>query len=153
MKIIEFNNLDKLSNELKTNKKSIVLTNGCFDILHIGHLRYLKKAKELGDILIIGLNSDKSVKSLKGESRPLNNENDRAEMLTYIEFIDYITIFEDKTAEKLIDNIKPDIYVKGGDYNIDNLPEKDVLLKNNVKTVFLPFVSGYSTTNIISKFS
>jgi glycerol-3-phosphate cytidylyltransferase len=151
MKIIKFNDLNELSSELKKNNKTIVLTNGCFDILHIGHLRYLKKAKELGDILIVGLNSDNSVKKLKGSLRPINNENDRAEILSYIEFIDYITIFNDETAENLIDNIKPNIYVKGGDYNINNLPENKILLKNKIKVIFIPFINGYSTTNIINK--
>ncbi|GIW21649.1 MAG: hypothetical protein KatS3mg068_0656 [Candidatus Sericytochromatia bacterium] len=153
MKIVKFELLEELSKNLKSQNKSIVLTNGCFDILHLGHLRYLKKAKELGDILIVALNSDSSIKKLKGDLRPINNENDRAEMLSYIDFINYITIFDELTANNIIDILKPNIYVKGGDYNIENLPEKEILLKNNVDIVFLPFLSGYSTTNIINKIS
>lgn len=144
-------NLEEIISELKSKSKTIALTNGCFDILHIGHARYLKQAKELADILIVGINSDSSVKQLKGENRPINNENDRAELLSYFEFIDYVVIFNEKTADNLLLSIKPDIYVKGGDYTKESLPEKNSIDKINANVAFIDFVNGYSTTNIINR--
>ena len=136
---------------LKKENKKIVFTNGCFDILHIGHVRYLKKSAQFGDILIIGLNSDGSVKRLKGETRPINNEQDRAELLSELGFVDYIVIFDEDTPEKLLDEIKPNIYTKGADYTIETLPEAKTVLKNNGKVEFISLVEGKSTTNVIKK--
>ena len=136
---------------LKKENKKIVFTNGCFDILHIGHVRYLKKSASYGDILIIGLNSDSSVKKLKGESRPINNEQDRAELLSELGFVDYVVIFSEDTPEKLLDEIKPDIYTKGADYTLETLPEAKTVLKNNGKVEFINLVEGKSTTNVIKK--
>lgn len=150
-KIIIKNEIENLVKALKNQNKTIVLTNGCFDILHIGHAEYLKEAKKLGDKLFIGINSDSSVKQLKGENRPINNEMDRAKLLSYLEFVDYLVIFEEKTADNLIDLIKPDIYVKGGDYTKESLPEYPTIEKNNSKVAFINFVEGYSTTKIIEK--
>jgi rfaE bifunctional protein nucleotidyltransferase chain/domain len=150
-KVISSTNLENLVSTIKDNKKTIALTNGCFDILHIGHARYLKKAKELADILIVGINSDLSVKKLKGENRPINNENDRAELLSYFEFIDYLVIFTEPTADNLLLSIKPDVYVKGGDYTKESLPERISIDKINAKVAFIDFVNGYSTTNIINR--
>ncbi|MFN8578783.1 MAG: D-glycero-beta-D-manno-heptose 1-phosphate adenylyltransferase [Candidatus Sericytochromatia bacterium] len=144
-------NLKEIISGLKSKSKTIALTNGCFDILHIGHARYLKQAKELADILIVGINSDSSVKQLKGENRPINNENDRAELLSYFKFIDYVVIFNEKTADNLLLSIKPDIYVKGGDYTKESLPEKNSIDKINANVAFIDFVNGYSTTNIINR--
>ena len=137
--------------KLKKENKKIVFTNGCFDILHIGHVRYLKKSASFGDILIVGLNSDSSVKKLKGESRPINNEQDRAELLSELNFVDYVVIFNEDTPEKLLDEIKPDIYTKGADYTIDKLPEAKVVIKDGGKVEFIKLVDGKSTTNIIRK--
>ena len=131
--------------------KKIVFTNGCFDILHVGHVRYLKEAKALGDILILGLNSDSSVKSLKGSNRPINNESDRAEVLSALKAIDYVVIFDEKTAENIVGEVKPDIYAKGGDYSIDTLPEAKIVAEHGGKTVLLQLVDGKSSTNIINK--
>lgn len=135
-----------LDGENKAGKK-IVFTNGCFDILHKGHVSYLKQAKKLGDILIIGLNSDASVKRLKGAERPINNEKDRAFVLEALEAVDYVIIFDEDTPLELIESIKPDYLVKGGDYQ-----PKDVVGKEHAgEVVIIDFVNGYSTTSTINK--
>ena len=149
--IINRKDLISTVEKLKKDNKKIVFTNGCFDILHIGHVRYLKKSASYGDILIIGLNSDSSVKKLKGESRPINNEQDRAELLSELGFVDYVVIFSEDTPEKLLDEIKPDIYTKGADYTLETLPEAKTVLKNNGKVEFINLVEGKSTTNVIKK--
>ena len=132
--------------KLKKENKKVVFTNGCFDILHIGHVRYLKESAKCGDILVIGLNSDNSVKRLKGETRPINNESDRAELLSELGFVDYVVIFEENTPEKLLDEIKPNIYTKGADYTLETLPEAKTVLKNGGKVEFITLVEGKSTT-------
>lgn len=131
--------------------KTFVVTNGCFDILHVGHVRYLQKTKECADYSIVMLNSDISVKSLKGEGRPINNENDRAEILSALSCIDYVVLFDEKSPAKLLEDIKPDIYTKGADYTLETLPERDVVERNNIKVEFIEFVQGKSTTNVINK--
>ncbi|MBR2430002.1 D-glycero-beta-D-manno-heptose 1-phosphate adenylyltransferase [bacterium] len=131
--------------------KTFVATNGCFDILHVGHVRYLKKTKDKADYLIVMLNSDQSVKSIKGDDRPINNENDRAELLSSLSCVDYVVLFEEKSPAKLLEKIKPEIYTKGADYTLETLPERDVVLKNNIKVEFIEFIEGKSTTNIINK--
>lgn len=131
--------------------KKIVFTNGCFDILHVGHIRYMQEAAALGDILIVGLNSDDSVKRLKGPERPINNQNDRAEMLAALEFIDYVAVFDEDTPYELIKRIQPDVLVKGGDYNPDNVVGKDIVEARGGELRLLDFVVGKSTTNIIEK--
>ncbi len=135
----------------QTQNQRVILTNGCFDILHVGHVRYLQATKKLGDILFIGLNSDQSVRAIKGPLRPINAEDDRAEVLAALACVDYVTIFEEPTADALITALKPDIYTKAGDYTLDTLPERDTLLQLGVEVVFIPFVSGYSTTQTIAK--
>ena len=137
--------------ELKNSGKKIVFTNGCFDIIHPGHVEYLYKAKSLGDILIIGINSDKSVKKIKGDKRPILNENDRALILSAFFFVDYITIFEEETPYNLIKKLIPDVLVKGGDWEIENIVGKDIVEKNGGKVVTINYKNGYSTTNIINK--
>ena len=149
--LIERENLSDLVNELRSEGKKIVTTNGCFDLLHVGHVRYLQKSKSFGDILIVMLNSDMSVKRLKGESRPLNNEQDRAEILCALSCVDYVVIFDEDTPRDLLDIIKPDIHTKGGDYTLETLPEADVIIKNNIKLELITFVVGKSTTNLINK--
>lgn len=151
MKIIDRAALPELIMELKRQKKVIVFTNGCFDILHVGHVRYLQAAKQLGDILVLGLNSDTSVQALKGPTRPINSENDRAEVLAGLTAVDYIIIFAEITAENLIATVQPDIYVKGGDYVVDELPEAGIVRKYGGKIVLVPEVSGCSSTNVIKK--
>ncbi len=139
--------IDKIHNEHKT----VVATNGCFDILHVGHVRYLEKTKTFADYSIVLLNSDKSVRSIKGPSRPINNENDRAEILSALRCVDYVVLFDEDSPRNLLDEIKPDVYTKGADYNMDTLPEADIMKKNGTKVEFIEFVEGKSTTNTIKK--
>lgn len=146
--------ISELKNIVKTHKekeKKVVFTNGCFDLLHIGHIRYLYKAKEFGSILIVALNSDKSVKNLKGENRPIINEKERAELLSALEMIDYITIFDDLTCKNILKKLKPDIYVKGGDYTRETLPEWPVVAEYGGKVKLVDEIKGQSTTSLISK--
>lgn len=131
--------------------KKVVFTNGCFDILHVGHIRYLKKAAELGDILVVGLNSDNSIKRLKGNDRPVNREKDRIEMLSELDFIDYIIVFNDDTPYEVIKTIEPDILVKGGDYTLESVVGKDIVESYGGEVKIIPVVEGFSTTNIIGK--
>ena len=150
--------LDQLNNRIeflrsKNKNIKIVATNGCFDILHIGHVRSLQKAKSLGDILIVGLNSDSSVKKLKGKDRPINSEKNRAEILTALSCIDFVSIFNEDTAEKFLEIVKPNIYVKGGEYNVDILPEAKIVKKYGGEIILFPMIPGLSTTMIIDKMS
>ena len=149
--IISRDTIADVCNELRVTNRQIVFTNGCFDILHAGHVTYLEKAKRLGDILIIGLNSDKSVKRLKGESRPVNSEHDRAIVLGALKAVDFVVYFEEDTPLELIKIIKPDFLVKGGDYKIENIVGADIVQDKGGEVVVIPFVEGKSTTNIINK--
>jgi len=135
----------------RTEKKSVVFTNGCFDILHRGHIEYLKKAKTLGDILIIGLNSDSSVKIIKGKNRPYMEQDDRAYILSHLIFVDAVCIFDEETPYHMIETVKPDFLVKGGDYNAEDVVGKDIVEKYGGKVVIFPFVAGYSSSQIINK--
>ena len=130
----------------------IVATNGCFDILHAGHVAYLEAAKEQGDLLIVGLNDDESVRELKGPDRPINCLEDRARVLDSIRYVDLVVIFHEKRAQEFIKAVQPDIYVKGGDYTFDSLPECERLLleENTLDVVILPELTGRSTTNIVN---
>lgn len=150
-KVIDRKNLNDEVLAQKALNKKIVSTNGCFDILHIGHVRYLQESKKQGDILIVCVNSDSSVKRLKGDSRPINNEADRAEVLAALACVDYVVIFDEDTPCNLIEIIKPDVHTKGGDYNPDNLPETKVIRENGGELVFINFVEGKSTTSTIAK--
>lgn len=138
-------------NLVKEQGKKVVFTNGCFDILHVGHISYLENAKKQGDILIVGVNSDASTRRLKGPTRPINNENDRACMLSALKSVDYTVIFDEDTPEDLIAYLKPSIHVKGGDYKKEDLPETKIVEAYGGKVVILNFVEGKSTTNIINK--
>lgn len=131
--------------------KTVVTTNGCFDILHVGHVRYLEKTKSFADFLIVLLNSDKSVKSIKGPSRPINNENDRAEILSALKCVDYVVLFDEDSPRDLLDKMKPDVYTKGADYTMETLPEADIMRKNGTRVEFIDFVEGKSTTKTIEK--
>ena len=137
--------------KLKAAGKKIVFTNGCFDIIHAGHVEYLQEAAELGDVLIIGLNSDKSVKRLKGKSRPINSQIDRAKVLSGLVTISYIVIFGEDTPYMLIDHIKPDVLVKGGDWKPDEIVGADIVLANGGRVRSLSYKEGYSTSSIINK--
>ena len=137
--------------KIKAERKKIVFTNGCFDLLHVGHVRYLAQAKKLGDFLIIGLNSDSSVKELKGEDRPINSFEDRATLLSSIESVDLVIMFEEQTPENLIKDIVPDILVKGGDYNIEDIVGYQTVIQNGGQVKTLSFYDGYSSTNYINR--
>ena len=131
--------------------KKIVFTNGCFDILHIGHVKYLQQAKSLGDILIVGVNSDASVRKLKGEFRPIMSEKERAEVIAALECVDYVVIFPELTPKNLIRIVKPDIHVKGGDWKAKQIPETNLVQSYGGKVVIVDEVEGYSTSEIIRK--
>jgi len=151
MKIIDYNEIQKIAETLKADGKTVVFTNGCFDILHVGHVRYLQAAKELGDYLILGLNSDQSVRTIKGPTRPINQQDDRAEVVSALSSVDYVVIFDQPTAENLVAEVKPAIYVKGGDYNIKDLPEAAIVAKHGGQTILIPEVPGKSSSTIIKK--
>ncbi len=136
---------------LRQQNSRLVLTNGCFDLLHIGHVRYLQAAKKQGTHLIIGVNTDRSVNAIKGPSRPLNSEMDRAEVLAALACTDFITLFDQDTADELISVLRPDLYLKAGDYSLDTLPERETLLKLGIEVAFMPFIQGHSTTGLISR--
>jgi rfaE bifunctional protein nucleotidyltransferase chain/domain len=151
MKTVERRQAAALTAELKGRRQVVVFTNGCFDILHAGHVRYLQAARELGDCLVVGLNSDSSVRRLKGAERPINSEEDRAEVISALAAVDYVVIFDEPTAEALVREMRPDIYVKGGDYRVEQLPEAKLVAAYGGKTVLIPEVPGRSTTNLIRK--
>ena len=150
-KIKNMDDIEKTVINLKNQNKTIVTTNGVFDILHIGHIRYLQKAKGLGDILIVAVNSDASVKKIKGPKRPINSENDRAEALAALGCVDYAIIFGEVNPINILSIIKPDIHVKGGDYKINEIIEKEVVEKNNGKVILMKLEEGYSTTALIGR--
>ena len=152
-KVVSVSELPGRVKKLRAAGKKIVATNGCFDLVHPGHVRYLKAARALGDILVVGLNGDASVRELKGEGRPLNDEKDRAEVLAALETVDLVTIFPELRATRFLEAAAPDIYVKGGDYNSDtlNAEERAALEKVGAKIDIVPFEKGYSTTRIIEK--
>lgn len=129
----------------------IVFTNGCFDILHVGHARYLAQARELGDLLVVGVNSDESVRGLKGDNRPLVPEAERAEMLAHLASVDYVCLFTEERPDALLELVRPHIHAKGGDYRVDELPEAAVVRKHGGEIAILPLVEGRSTTNIVSR--
>lgn len=135
----------------KNNGETIVFTNGCFDILHLGHIDYLEKAAALGDRLVIGVNTDDSVKRLKGADRPLNNEYSRGRLLAALEFVDALTYFDEDTPYKLIKELNPDILVKGSDYLAENVVGADIVVGNGGKVETIDLVQGYSTTSLVEK--
>ena len=148
-----YSNLDELVEELQKvrSQKKVVFTNGCFDILHIGHVTYLEEARSCGDILVVGVNSDASVKRLKGPERPIQNEADRSRILAALKSVSYTTLFTEDTPLKLIEAVKPDVLVKGGDWSIDQIVGSDVVLSYGGEVKSLSFVDGRSTTNIVNK--
>lgn len=145
--------LVKAVDHYRKNRKKIVFTNGCFDLLHIGHVRYLQQAKSLGDILIVGINTDASVQVLKGPTRPVQNENDRAEILSSLKAVDHTVLFSEDTPIELIKLIKPDTLVKGGDWKIEQIVGWDFVQSYGGQVRSLQFVDGRSTTGIIKKLS
>ena len=139
------------TDQLSITSQTIIFTNGCFDIIHSGHVLYLEEAKSLGDILIVGLNSDESVRLLKGKDRPINSQGDRAIVLAALNSVDYVIVFEEETPYNLIKTINPDILVKGGDWLVEQIVGHDIVLKKGGTVKSLMFKEGKSTTNIINK--
>ena len=150
-KIIERLELSRILAAKKLTGNKIVFTNGCFDLLHPGHIRYLADARDLGDYLVVGLNSDESVKRLKGENRPILNEKVRAEMLAALHVVDVVVLFSEDTPQELISYLKPDILVKGGDYTPATVVGAEVVTQNGGRVAIIPFEPGFSTTDLIAK--
>ncbi len=149
--IVTLKKLKKILERLRKQNKKIVFTNGCFDIIHSGHIRVLKKAKERGDVLIVGLNSDKSVRKIKGSKRPIMNEKDRALILDSIKYVDYVVLFDEETPYNLIKEIEPDVLVKGSDYKLNEVVGADIVIKKGGEVFLVPLLKGKSTTNVIEK--
>ena len=149
--VLEVEELKKIVSQAKAIGKKVVFTNGCFDIIHGGHIEFLQKAKSLGDFLIVGLNSDSSVSQLKGEQRPIKNQEERANILSALKYVDYIAIFDELTPENLIREVHPDILCKGDDYNIDEVVGREIVEGYGARVELIPIVQGLSTTNIVQK--
>jgi rfaE bifunctional protein nucleotidyltransferase chain/domain len=152
-KIVSAAEIAAISDALRAAGKRLVATNGCFDLLHVGHVRYLRAARALGDALVVGINGDASVQALKGKDRPLNPERDRAEIVAGLESVDHVVIFPEERATRFLEQVRPAIYVKGGDYQIDtlNAEERAVLEKIATEIRILPFEAGCSTTGLIER--
>ena len=152
-KILTLDQLAAESGRLRSESQRVVATNGCFDILHVGHVRYLTAARKLGDVLVVGLNGDDSVRQLKGEGRPVNRERDRAEVLAALESVDYVTIFPEKRATNFLRAAAPAVYAKGGDYTADTLDpeERAVLDEFGTRIEIIPFEKGYSTSELLTR--
>jgi rfaE bifunctional protein nucleotidyltransferase chain/domain len=149
--LIDRKDVSELVENLHREGKTVVTTNGCFDILHAGHVKYLEKTSTFADKTIVLLNSDKSIKNIKGEGRPVNNENDREIVLSALRYVDYVVIFDEESPRDLLAEIKPDVHTKGADYTAQTLPEADVILSNGGRLEFIEFVEGKSTTKIIER--
>ena len=150
-KILSTNELREERARLRGLGKQLVFTNGCFDILHVGHVRYLQRARELGDALLVAINSDRSVRELKGAGRPIMNEQERAELLAALSAVDYVTIFDDISPRSLIAEVLPDILVKGGDYQPDEIHGREEIVAAGGRVLSLPFIEGASTSSIIRR--
>lgn len=150
-KIVDARGLAAAREQLAKAGKRLVLTNGCFDLLHVGHVRYLEAARQRGDALAVALNSDVSVRALKGEHRPLNSQDDRAEILAALTCVDYVTIFEDERITNLVEQVRPMVYAKGGDYRLETLDpgERAALERGGAEIFFVPIVPGRSTTRLV----
>lgn len=153
--MIDLMDVPKRCEELRAGGKKVVATNGCFDLLHVGHVRYLQAARALGDFLAVGLNSDDSVRELKGIGRPITSENDRAELLAALQCVDLVTVFPQIRATQFIAAVRPAIYVKGGDYRADTLDEEERAVLNEIgaEIRLIPFEAGYSTSRLIEQIS
>ncbi len=146
--------IDALRSErarLRSEGRRLVFTNGCFDILHVGHVRYLESARELGDALLVAINSDRSVRELKGAGRPIMNEQERAEMLCALNAVDYVTVFDEVSPRALITEVLPDVLVKGGDYQLDEIHGREEVEAAGGRVIALPFIEGASTSSIIER--
>jgi len=150
-KIITKKVLISIREKLKVEHKKVVFTNGCFDFIHSGHIHYLKEARSFGDILVVGVNSDNSIRRIKGNSRPINNQDARALVLSSLEMVDYVVLFDEDTPYELIKAILPDILVKGGDYKIEDIVGRDIVEGNGGRVECVSYIEGFSTTSIIEK--
>jgi rfaE bifunctional protein nucleotidyltransferase chain/domain len=150
-KLKNLNEIADIAAQARKNGQSIVFTNGCFDILHRGHVHILREARACGDLLIVGINSDRSVKSIKGASRPILPETDRVELIGAMEMVDYIVLFDDPDPYRLIAAIKPNVLAKGGDWNADKIVGADVVAENGGRIAVIPYLQGFSTTEIIER--
>ena len=152
-KIVELEELSNRCKEVRSAGKKIVATNGCFDLLHVGHVRYLQAARALGDLLVVGLNGDRSVHELKGAGRPITTQSDRAEILAALECVDLVTIFPEIRATKFLAAVRPTVYVKGGDYSSETLDDEEraVLKEIGAEIRLIPFETGYSTSGLIEQ--
>jgi D-beta-D-heptose 7-phosphate kinase/D-beta-D-heptose 1-phosphate adenosyltransferase len=150
-KIVSRSEMERLAQAWAQDGSTTVFTNGCFDLLHVGHTRYLQAARELGDRLVLGLNSDGSVRGLKGPSRPILPQEERAELLAALECVDYVLVFDEPTADEAIKAVRPTLYVKGGDYDPDRIPETPLVRALGGEVKVLPFVEGRSTTSLVSR--
>jgi D-beta-D-heptose 7-phosphate kinase/D-beta-D-heptose 1-phosphate adenosyltransferase len=150
-KIVSSDELQRERVRLRAAGQQLVFTNGCFDILHVGHVRYLQSARNLGDALVVAINSDRSVRELKGAGRPVMNEQERAEMLAALSAVDYVIVFDDLSPRTLISEVLPDILVKGGDYKLDEIHGREETEAAGGRVLSLPFVEGASTSSIIEK--
>jgi rfaE bifunctional protein nucleotidyltransferase chain/domain len=145
---------DELASRLRPLREGggrVVFTNGCFDLLHVGHVRTLQQARRLGEVLIVGLNTDASVRRLKGEGRPVVPQEERAELIDALACVDYVTLFDELTPERILESLRPDIHVKGGDYRAEELPETTVVRRWGGEVVILPFTPGRSTTGLLRR--
>ena len=150
-KIVTWEALKEQVERVRGEGKKIAFTNGCFDILHVGHVQYLREARKTGDLLILGLNSDASVRAIKGEKRPLVPQGERAEVVASLEAVDYVTLFDDPTPLRLIEYLRPDVLVKGGDWKEEAVVGGDAVRSWGGKVVIVPLTEGASTTNIVEK--
>jgi rfaE bifunctional protein nucleotidyltransferase chain/domain len=154
-KIVTAADLARIRDDFEANGRRLVFTNGCFDLLHVGHVRYLQAARALGDALVVALNGDESVRALKGPTRPINLQDDRAEVLAALECVDYVTVFDTPRVTDVVSTIRPHIYAKGGDYTVESLDKSEVaaLQAAGAEIRILPLVPGKSTTSTIAKMS
>ncbi|MFM7374295.1 MAG: adenylyltransferase/cytidyltransferase family protein, partial [Chthoniobacterales bacterium] len=154
-RVVDASEMSAIRDAMHASGKRLVFTNGCFDLLHAGHVRYLQQARALGDALVVGLNGNASVRELKGEGRPLNGQDDRAEVLAALGCVDFVVIFDGKRATELLRAVRPHVYAKGGDYTPESLDpeERGVLEAWGAEIAILPLVPGRSTTAVIAKFS
>lgn len=149
MNVLSRKDLHSIRLKLKDDNKKVVFTNGCFDLIHAGHLDYLIKAKAMGDVLIVALNTDSSIKRIKGEKRPILQQDERAFLISNLKPVDYVTFFEEDTPENIINYLIPDVLVKGADWPIDKIVGKDAVLNNGGEVKTIEFVNNQSTSNII----
>jgi rfaE bifunctional protein nucleotidyltransferase chain/domain len=150
-KVKSLDELKRIADQARRDGKTVVLTNGCFDLLHRGHVHILREAKALGDILIVAINSDRSVKAIKGPSRPVLSESDRTELLAAMEMVDYVALFDEPDPYDLIVAVRPNVLVKGGDWGSDQIVGADIVKRNGGKVAVIPYLKGFSTTEIIER--